>query len=131
MKETKRGNFMQVEEENYTFEDEKAAQPEEKQTRKRKTNAEKLSDLRERMSRKQAEINQLEQEIEWLEKSPEERREEKRRLDTKCKIIAGAVALRLYKDASREFTRENFENDVLEATDDALETGYFRKVFHA
>lgn len=129
MKETKNGYFVKMESSN--SEDTKAAPAEEKQTRKRKTYEEKLSDLREKMSKKQAEIDQLEQEIEWLEKSPEERREEKRRLDTKCKIIAGAVALRLYKDASREFTRENFENDVLEATDDALETGYFRKIFHA
>lgn len=76
-----------------------------------------------------SEAEKLSFEIEFLEKTPQEQKEYKRQLDTRCKIIAGAVALKLFKSEDQPFDRNRFKNNVLSALKSFEEKEYFRKIF--
>lgn len=75
------------------------------------------------------EVAKLDFEIDFLKKSPEEQKKYKRQLDTHCKIIAGAVALKLFKSKGQQFNRNNFINGVISVLKNFEEKEYFRKIF--
>lgn len=100
-----------------------------KRTRIRKTKNEKIAILIGKRDKIKATLDALNREIEWREKSPEEKRDYIRQLDTHCKIVAGAIALNMYKDKNINFDRETFKAKVLSAAQNIEDDKYFKKVF--
>lgn len=89
----------------------------------------KVAKLKASIEKKLSEVEKMEFEIKWREKSPQQQKEYKRQLDTRCKIIAGAVALKLFKSEDQLFDRNRFKNNVLSALKNFEEKEYFRKIF--
>ena len=89
----------------------------------------KLAEKKARKAKLLSEVDKLDFEIDFLEKTPEEQKKYKRQLDTHCKIIAGAVALKLFKSEGQQFNRNNFINGVISVLKNFEEKEYFRKIF--
>ena len=91
----------------------------------------KLAEKLEKRDKKLAQLEKLNLEIELLQKTPIELKEYRKSLDAHCKIIAGAVALKLFKNSRKDFSRDNFKNMLWPALKNREEKEYFSKILDA
>lgn len=98
---------------------------------RREKTEKKLAEKMEKRDKKLAQIEKLNLEIELLQKTPIELKKYKKSLDAHCKIIAGAVALKLFKNSRQDFSRDNFKNMLLPTLKNREEKEYFSKILDA
>lgn len=126
MADEDRVNVIQVEEEADQFTENNIK---DKKPRVRKTKEEQIADLEAQKAVFFEKIAKLEAKQKKLALTPAEKKEEKRKAENHCKIIAGVTAFELARKGQVFFTLNNFKNRLYNELTQPLEIAFLNRQF--
>lgn len=123
MTDDERVTVMQIEEEKDQFSETQETVVKEKKPKKRKTQEEKIQAAQDIVNKKKAELKEAEAELARLSVDPKV----KRTSDNHCTFTLGGLALMLYRNGDKAFTRENFKNLAYQKLKNPLQIEFLNK----